>query len=138
MGKTILELFQTKKLTGTQTAQQKYETRNSKDIPISTPNGVLNATSFALVNKLRRSNISDRTKETVIEEELLGLRQLRFLSQPIIYGTDIIRLNRLSTNMLDDIFILYFRFIQTQYGKNSVEAILLTYNLNNHGLQYKT
>ena len=102
MGKTILELFQTKKLTGTQTAQQKYETRNSKDIPISTPNGVLNATSFALVNKLRRSNISDRTKETVIEEELLGLRQLRFLSQPIIYGTDIIRLNRLSTNMLDD------------------------------------
>ena len=41
-------------------------------------------------------------------------------------------------NMLDDIFILNFRFIQTQYGHSSVEAILLTYNLNNHGLQYKT
>jgi|688.fasta_scaffold02540_4 hypothetical protein len=102
MGKTILELFQTKKLSNTQTAEQKYETRNSKDISISTPNGALNATSFPLVNKLRRSRISDRTRETVIEEELLGLRQLRFLSQPIIYGTDIIRLNRLSTNMLDD------------------------------------
>jgi hypothetical protein len=102
MGKTIRELFETQKLTGTQTAQQIYDVRNSKDIPISTPNGALNATSFALVNKLRRSNISDRTRETVIEEELLGLRQLRFLSQPIIYGTDIIRLNRLSTNMLDD------------------------------------
>ena len=102
MGKTIRELFETKKLTGTQTAQQKYETRNSKDIPISTPNGALNVTSFALVNKLRRSKISDSKRETLIEEELLGLRQLRFLSQPIIYGTDIIRLNRLSTNMLDD------------------------------------
>jgi hypothetical protein len=102
MGKTILELFQTKKLSNTQTAEQKYETRNSKDISISTPNGALNATSFPLVNKLRRSSISDRTRETRIEEELLGLRQLRFLSQPIIYGTDIIRLNRLSTNMLDD------------------------------------
>ena len=102
MGKTILELFQTKKLSNTQTAQEKYETRNSKDIQISTPNGALNATSFALVNKLRRSSISDRKKETIIEEEGLGLRQLRFLSQPIIYGTDIIRLNRLSTNMLDD------------------------------------
>ena len=102
MGKTILELFQTKKLSNTQTAQEKYETRNSKDIQISTPNGALNATSFPLVNKLRRSNISNRTRETRIEEEGLGLRQLRFLSQPIIYGTDIIRLNRLSTNMLDD------------------------------------
>ena len=102
MGKTILELFQTKKLSNTQTAQEKYETRNSKDIQISTPNGALNATSFALVNKLRRSSISDRKRETTIEEELVGLRQLRFLSQPIIYGTDIIRLNRLSTNMLDD------------------------------------
>ena len=45
---------------------------------------------------------------------------------------------RTDTNMLDDIFILNFRFIQTQYGHSSVEAILLTYNLNNHGLQYKT
>jgi len=102
MGKTILELFETTKLSNTQTAKQKYETRDSKDLPISTPNGALNATSFALVNKLRRSSISDSKKETVIEEELLGLRQLRFLSQPIIYGTDIIRLNRLSTTMLDD------------------------------------
>lgn len=102
MGKSILELFQTKKLSNTQTAEQKYETRNSKDISISTPNGALNATAFPLVNKLRRSNISDRNRETRIEEELLGLRQLRFLSQPIIYGSEIIRLNRLSTNMLDD------------------------------------
>lgn len=102
MGKTIRELFETQKLSNTQTAKEKYETRNSKDLPISTPNGALNATSFALVNKLRRSSISDRKRETTIEEELVGLRQLRFLSQPIIYGTDIIRLNRLSTNMLDD------------------------------------
>lgn len=102
MGKTILELFQSKKLSNTQTAEQKYETRNSKDISISTPNGALNATSFPLINKLRKSAISDRKRETRIEEEALGLRQLRFLSQPIIYGTDIIRLNRLSTNMVDD------------------------------------
>ena len=38
MGKTIRELFETQKLTGTQTAQQIYDVRNSKDIPISTPN----------------------------------------------------------------------------------------------------
>jgi hypothetical protein len=42
------------------------------------------------------------------------------------------------TNMLDGIFILNFRFIQSQYGHNSVEAILFTYNLNNSYLQYRT
>jgi hypothetical protein len=41
------------------------------------------------------------------------------------------------TNMLDDIFILNFRFIQSQYGHNSIEAILITYNLNNRDLQYR-
>jgi len=55
MGKTIEELFRTKVLDNGQTAEAKYEIRNSKDIRITTSNGILNATTFPLVQKLRNS-----------------------------------------------------------------------------------
>jgi hypothetical protein len=101
MGKSILELFKNQKLTGGQTGEKQYDIRNSKDINISSANGALNATSFAAVNKLRKGKLSVQRGETFIEQETTGLRPLRLLSEPIIYGTDIIRINTQTTTMKD-------------------------------------
>ena len=101
MGKSILELFKNQKLTSGQTGEKQYDVRNSKDIDITSANGVLNKTAFAGVNKLRKSNLSIQRGETFIEQETTGLRPLRLLSEPIIYGTDIIRINTQTTTMKD-------------------------------------
>lgn len=101
MGKSILELFKNQKLTSGQTGEKQYDIRNSKDIDISSANGALNATSFAAVNKLRKGKLSVQRGETFIEQETTGLRPLRLLSEPIIYGTDIIRINTQTTTMKD-------------------------------------
>jgi hypothetical protein len=101
MGKTILELFKSKKLDTGTTAAGKYDVRNSKDIPVSSASGILSP-SFGLLNKLRKSGLSLRDSETFVEQETTGLRPLRVLAAPQIYGTELIRLTRRSTNMLDD------------------------------------
>lgn len=101
MGKTLLELFKSKKLDTGTTAADKYDVRNSKSIPVSSASGILSP-SFGALNKLRKSGLSLRTRETFIEEETTGLRPLRTLSAPQIYGTELIRITRRSTNMLDD------------------------------------
>ncbi len=100
MGKTIEELFRTKVLDNGQTAEVKYEIRNSKDIRITTSNGILNATTFPLVQRLRNSNtLTARLSERFLEEEAVGLRAIRGLASPVIYGTDIIRLKTRTTNI---------------------------------------
>jgi hypothetical protein len=101
MGKSILELFKNQKLISGETAEKQYDIRNSKDISLSSSNGALNKTAFAAVNKLRKSNLSIRNRETFIEQETTGLRPLRLLSEPVIYGTDIIRINTQTTTMKD-------------------------------------
>jgi hypothetical protein len=101
MGKSILELFKNKKLTSGVTPEKQYDVRNSKDISVSSANGALNKTAFPAVNKLRKSNLSIQRGETFIEQETTGLRPLRLLSEPIIYGTDIIRINTQTTTIKD-------------------------------------
>ena len=102
MAKTLKQLFKTQKLDTGTTGQAKYEIRNSKDTDITTSNPLLAGTSFPLVNKLRKGPTSERRKETLLEEETTGLRPLRLLSIPVLYGTDIIRLTTLRTGMIDD------------------------------------
>lgn len=102
---SLKELFKTKPLP-TQNGKvgaEVYAVRNSKDIPITTANGLLNATVFPLIQKTLRSSglLTARTKENLVESELVGLRAIRGLASPVIYGTDIIRLKRRSTNILD-------------------------------------
>ncbi len=100
MGKTIEELFRTKILNNGQTAEVKYEVRNSKDVEITTSNGILNATTFPLVQQLRNnSRLTARLSERFLEEEAVGLRAIRGLASPVIYGTDIIRLKTRTTNI---------------------------------------
>lgn len=97
MGKTIEELFQTKKLQSSgQTAEKTYDIRNSKDIPITS-----NAPEMSLVLSAAssiRKTLGFRTKETLLEEEFGGLRPLRLLASPILYGSDIVRLTTRKTN----------------------------------------
>lgn len=102
MGKTIEELFKTKVLSNGQTAEAKYDIRNSKDIPITTSNGLLNGTVFPIVQKTLRSSstLTARLSEKRVEEELVGVRAIRGLASPVIYGTDLIRLKTRTTGVL--------------------------------------
>jgi hypothetical protein len=99
MGKSILELFKTETLLGGITAEEKYAIRDSKDIP-SEPNNKLLFPAFKLRDKIEKST-SRRTRETLFEQETGGLQALMLLSGPVIYGTDLIRLKRKTTDSRD-------------------------------------
>jgi hypothetical protein len=97
MGKTIEELFKSKQLQSSgATAEKTYDIRNSKDIAISS-NSPLMGLPFKAINGIRKAT-GFRTKETLLEEEFSGLRPLRLISSPILYGTDIVRLTTKKTN----------------------------------------
>ena len=102
---SLKDLFRTQPLPtkNNKVGAEVYDVRNSKDIPISTANGLLNATVFPLVQKTLRSSglLTARTKENLVESELVGLRAIRGLSTPIIYGTSIIRFKRKTTNAVE-------------------------------------
>jgi hypothetical protein len=99
---TILELFKNQPYQsfGNKTAEEVFEVRNSKSIDITSTNAILNNTSFKLA-KIARRNLSSRLRETRLEEEVTGVRIIRGLSEPILYGTQYPRLLKRTTNMLD-------------------------------------
>lgn len=100
---SLRDLFHTNKVSSGKTAKEEYDIRNSKDIQITTSNAILNSTVFPIVQKTLRSSkaLTNRTKETLLEQELVGIRPITKLSASVIYGTDIIRLTKKTTNMLD-------------------------------------
>lgn len=100
---TILQLFKNQPYQsfGNKTAEEVFEVRNSKkDIEITSTNAILNNTSFKIV-KLARRNLSSRLRETRLEEEVTGVRVIRGLSEPVLYGTEYPRLLKRTTNILD-------------------------------------
>jgi hypothetical protein len=100
MGKTIEELFKTKVLADGKTAEQKYDIRNSKDLPISANTTVLLQPSFKAATAIRRK-ISTTKGESRLEEETSGLRIINTLSAPLIYGTDIFKFQKKSTRLVE-------------------------------------
>jgi hypothetical protein len=100
MGKTLEELFKSKILSNGQTAKQKYEIQNSKENKPSNASGFMNGVVFPL-QQIARRNLSNRTGETFIEEEVTGLRILNTIASPQIYGTDIIRLTTKKSNLTE-------------------------------------
>ena len=105
MGKSILELFQTQQISfkdngKVETAQNHFAIRNSKDIE-NEPSNPLLIPSFKLQRGIRKK-LSIRDRETRFEAETTGLNALMILSGPALYGTDLFRLKRKTTNMLDD------------------------------------
>lgn len=102
MGRTLEELFKTQRLADGQTAQQKYEIRDSKKNPITPGNSLLEL-SFKGASGIRKGSSSNnnRLKETFVESEIRGLRMIHNLSAPVVYGTDIIRFQKKSTKLVD-------------------------------------
>jgi hypothetical protein len=98
MGKSIEDLFKTKQLVDGKTAAEKYEVRNSKDIILRSSTGAMDL-PFKAAQILRR-NLSSRTRETRLEQEVTGLRIISKLAGPIIYGTDIFKLSTQKTEMV--------------------------------------
>jgi len=97
---TIEELFKSKKLASGQTAKQKYEVQNIADLP-RTPYNILMQPSFKIA-EIGRRNVTNRTKETKLEEELSGLRILATTTSPFLYGTDIVKFSTKSRSIVTD------------------------------------
>lgn len=98
---TLEELFKNKKydrLEG-KTPQEAFAVRNSKDIQISTTSALLNSTSVKLINKARLGTNANRFSETRIESELIGLLPFTNFSEPVLYGTDILRISSKNTSL---------------------------------------
>lgn len=99
MGRTIEELFKSKILDNGQTAEKKYDIRNSKDIELSSSTGAMNLPFKAA--QIARRNLSSRKRETRLEQEVTGLRLISKLAGPVIYGTDILRLSTQKTEVVN-------------------------------------
>lgn len=98
---TLEELFRNKKYDrlGDKTPQEAFAVRNSKDIQISTVSSLLNSTSVPLINKARLGKNSNRFSETRVESELIGLLPFTNFSEPVLYGTDILRITSQNTSL---------------------------------------
>lgn len=96
-----IRAYQTKQTKSGKTEAFLTQIRNSKDLVISSNDGMLNDTGFALANKLRKNtSLTVRKGETFAEQEAVGLRQIRLFSEPVIYGTDIFRINTKTTSLV--------------------------------------
>lgn len=98
---TLEELFKSKELTsqGGKTAEEAYGIKNSKNIRISSSDPLVNISGMELARGARKI-AGVRTSETLLEEELTGLRIIRTGSIPFIYGTDLPRLTLRTTKTL--------------------------------------
>ncbi len=98
---TLEELFRNKKYErlGDKTPQEAFDVRNSKDIQISTISPFLNSTSVPLINKARLGSNAQRFVETRVESELIGLLPFTNYSEPVLYGTDILRITSQKTSL---------------------------------------
>jgi hypothetical protein len=98
---TLEELFRSKKYDRLEnkTPEEAFAVRNSKDIKISTTSPFLNATAVALINKERAGKAADIYSETRIESELIGLLPFTNYAEPVLYGTDILRITSQQTSL---------------------------------------
>lgn len=98
---TLEELFRSKQLISQngQTAEEAYAVRNSKKIPISSSNPLVSTVGMLLAKGARKV-AGIKGSETLIEEELVGLRIIRTGSIPFIYGSDIGRITLRTTDSL--------------------------------------
>ena len=99
---TLIELFKNRQLPsqGGKTAKEAYDIRNSKDIRISAADPFVNTVGMALA-RVSRKTVGAKLSETLLEEELTGVRLIRTASMPFIYGSELPRLTLRSTPLLD-------------------------------------
>ena len=99
---TLEELFKSKQLQsqGGKTAEEAYAVQNSKKIRISSSNPLVNISGMLLARGARKV-AGIRGSETLIEEELTGLRIIRTGSVAFLYGSDLARITLRTTPLLD-------------------------------------
>jgi hypothetical protein len=103
---TIEELFRSKPIgSGGETAEKLYDIRDSKKVVrITAANSfdglLINNTGFALA-RLARRGLSSRLSESLLEEEVTGLRIIRGGSVPVLYGSELPRIILRTTPLLD-------------------------------------
>ena len=102
MAQTLEQLFKSKQLAslGGKTAAEAYDVQNSKDIRLSSADPLVSNTGIAGANLLRKT-LGVRGSESLLEEEVVGVRIIRGLSTPVIYGNELGRLTLRTTPMLD-------------------------------------
>lgn len=102
MARTLLDLFKNDSLATQEgrPAEDVYEIRDSKNIPWSSANPLIQNTGIQVANEAR-SRLGNRTSETLVEQETTGLRVLRTASIPVLYGTELGRLTLGSTRTKD-------------------------------------
>jgi hypothetical protein len=102
---TLEELFKNGTLTqgpyAGQTPKDAFAVRDSNKIELSSNSPVINATSMKLVNRLR-NRFPSPLEETLLEQEITGLRPLWLTSFPLLYGTQTGRFITRSTKPLSD------------------------------------
>lgn len=98
---TLEELFRSKQLPSQngKTAEEAYAVQNSKKIRISSSNPLVSTVGM-LPAKGARALLGIKGSETLLEEELVGLRIIRTGSIPFIYGSDLGRLTLRTTDSL--------------------------------------
>ena len=98
---TLEELFKNRELAtqGGKTAEQVYDIQNSKDIPISSADPLVNTVGMSLARG-SRNLLGTKKSETAFEQETTGIRIIKDGSQPIIYGSEIGRLTLKTTQTL--------------------------------------
>lgn len=103
---TLEELFRNKPIgPGGETAERLYDIRDSKkEIRITASNSfdgvIINNTGFGLA-RLARRNLGVRIGESLLEQEVTGLRVIRFGSIPALYGSELPRITLRTTSLLD-------------------------------------
>lgn len=97
---TLEELFKSKQLEsqGGKTAKEAYAIRNSKDIRISSADPFVNTAGMLLARGARKLGV--RRDESLLEQELTGIRMIRTGSIPFIYGSDIGRITLRTTDSI--------------------------------------
>lgn len=98
---TLEELFKSKQLLSQngKTAEEAYAVQNSKKIPISSSNPLVSTVGMLLAKGARKV-AGIKGSESLLEEELTGLRMIRTGSIPFIYGSDIGRITLRTTDSL--------------------------------------
>lgn len=99
---SILDLFKNKPLPsqGGQTAEAAFAIRDSKDIDINVADPLVNNTGILLAKGARKV-AGIKGSETLLEQELTGVRIIRTGAMPVIYGTELPRITLGTTPTLE-------------------------------------
>jgi hypothetical protein len=113
-----IRYYNTVQIKGGKTAAFIYDIKNRPLSKIDTSNIFLKYTSFPIVNKLRTNpTLASKDSQTVVESEVTGLRPLQLFSEPVLYGTQILTINKQQSNSVRKMNLGTMSFEEAQEAK---------------------